>query len=203
MRTVSLLFTVTTPDTTPPQWTCCTYTANGSSYVLGFTGWDTQSGLASIQVVQEVNAQVSIPSFRSGTTSTVSFTETQDDTSSYVEFKLTDVGGNVAYIDPIFVEAARAAGKPLGYPVKWLTPQLGVLTIQNGSPGLKNLRIEIINGPDVTKIQVAGLKDGEVRVLDLTSDIQVGTAATITPLGKPGGTAVFVFGNVAMTGSPQ
>ncbi len=203
VRTASLSFTVTTPDTTPPQWTCCTYTPSGSSYVLGYTAWDTQSGLKSIEVVQQVNAQVSIPSFQPGARSTVNFTETQSGTYSYVEFKLTDVAGNVAYIDPIYVDAARAKGKPLGYPAKNLTPDVGVLTIQNGSPGLKNVRIEITNGPDVVKVQVAGLKDGEVRVLDLTSDIQVGSAGTITPLGKPDGTALFIFGNVAMTGSPQ
>jgi len=205
MRTASLSFTATTatPDTTPPQWTCCTYTPSGSAYVLGYTAWDTQSGLASIQVVQNVNAQVSIPSFQPGTNSVVSFTENEYDTSSYVEFKLTDVAGNVAYIDPVGIDAARAKGKPLGYPVKWLGPELGILTLENGSPGLKNVRIEITNGPDTTKIQVAGLKDGGVRVLDLSSYITTGTSLTITPLGKPGGTAVFVFGNVAMTGSPQ
>lgn len=205
VRTASLSLRVTTAvsDTTPPQWTCCTYTPSGSAYILGFTAQDTQSGLASIQVVQQVNAQVSIPAFQPGTNSVVNFTETQYDTSSYVEFKLTDVAGNVAYIDPIFVEAARAKGKPLGYPVKWLTSQLAVLTVQNGSPGLKNVRIEIINGSDVTKIQVAGLKDGEIRVLDLTSSLHDGSAVTITPLGKPDGTAMFIFGNVAMTGSPQ
>jgi hypothetical protein len=200
MRTASLAFTVTTPDTTAPQWSCCSYTASGSGYVLGYSAWDTQSGLASIQAVQQVNAQVSIPQFQVGTTSTVTFTETESDTSSYVEFKLTDVAGNVAYIDPICVDASRSKGKPLGYPVKWLTPELGILTIQNGSPGLKNVRIEITNGPNLDKLQVAGLKDGEVRVLDLTSYIEDGTSLTITPLGKPGGIALFVFGNVAMTG---
>jgi hypothetical protein len=203
MRTASVSFTVTTPDTTPPQWTCCTYTAADSGYVLGFTAWDTQSGLASIQAVQEVNAEVSIPQFQPGTNSIVSFTETEHDTSSYVEFKLTDVAGNIAYIDPICVNAARAAGKPLGYPVKWLGPGLGILTLQNGSPGLRNVRIEITNGPNTKTIQVAALSADEVRVLDLTSYIKVGTSLTITPLGKPDGVALFVFGNVAMTGSAQ
>lgn len=204
VRTASLTFRVTTPaDTTPPQWTCCTYTPNGSSSVLGFSAWDTQSGLKSIQVVQQVNAQVSIPSFQPGTNSTVNFTETQSGTSSYIEFKLTDVAGNVSYIDPIFVDAVRAKGKPLGYPVKDLTPNLGVLTIQNGSPGLKNVRIEITNGPDLVRIQVAGLKDGEVRVLDLTSDLQLGSAVTITPLGKPDGSGMFTFASSPSTGSPQ
>ncbi len=203
VRTASLLLTVTTPDTTPPQWTCCSYTANGSAYTLGYTASDAQSGLASIQVVQNVNAQVSIPSFQSGTNSAVSFTETEYDTSSYVEFKLTDVAGNAAYIDPVCINAQRAVGKPLGYPLKWLRPELGHLTIKNGSPGLKNVRIEITNGPDTTKIQVAGLTDSEVRTLDLTAYIQVGTSLTITPLGKPDGVALFVFGNVFMTGSPQ
>ncbi len=206
MRSASLSFIVTTatPDTTPPQWTCCTYAFEGTSTVLGFTAWDTQSGLASIQAVQQVNAQVSIPSFQPGTTSTVNFTETQSGTSSYVEFKLTDVAGNVTYIDPISVDAARASGQPLGYPMKNVTPDVGVLTITNGSPGLKNVRIEISNGPDTIKIQVAGLKDGEVRVLDLTSDLQGGgSAVIITPLGKPGGTAMFVFASSPMTGSPQ
>jgi hypothetical protein len=203
-RTASIALTVTTPDTTPPQWTCCTYSAVGSSYVLGFSAQDTQSGLKSIVATEVVDAQVSIPSFPVGTNNTVNFTATETGTSSYVVFQITDVAGNVSTIDPMFVDSKRLAVIPVPQTVKDVTPQLGVLTIQNGTPGLKNVLIGINHGLSVRVVDVAGLEDGQDRVVNITSDLPPGGAAvTITPLGKPGGTAVFVFASSPMTGSPQ
>ncbi|MBV8069729.1 MAG: hypothetical protein JO270_07485 [Acidobacteriaceae bacterium] len=204
VRSANVALTVTTPDTTPPQWTCCSYTQSGNSYVLGFTAWDTQSGLKSIIATEVVDAQVSIPTFPVGTNNVINFTETETDTSSYVVFQLTDVAGNVAMIDPIFVDAARVAGRPVPITVKDVMPQLGVITIENGTPGLKNVRIGIDYGLVAVPVEVAGLKDGEQRVVDITALIpQGGATVTITPLGKPGGTGVFIFASSPMTGGTQ
>lgn len=203
-RSASLTLTVTTPDTTPPQWTCCTFAQVGNDYVLGYSAWDTQSGLKSVIATEVVDATVSIPAFLVGTNAVVDFSETETGSSSYVVFQLTDVAGNTTYIDPIAVDAERLAGTPTPMTVKNVTPQLGIVTIQNQTPGLKNVRIGIDNGNNVINIEVAGLKDGETRVVDITSDIPAGgTTVTITPLGKPGGKAVFIFASSQMTGQPQ
>ncbi len=204
VRSTNLSLTVTTSDTTPPQWTCCTFTQSGNSYVLGFSTWDTQSGLKSIIATEMVDAQVSIPSFSVGTTQTINFTETETDSSSYVVFQITDVAGNVATIDPIFVPSERLKGTPVPITIKNVTTQLGIVTIDNGTPGLKNARIGIDNGLVPIYVEVAGLKDGERRVVDITPYLVLqDTTVTITPLGKPGGSATFIFANSKMTGQTQ
>lgn len=206
-RTASFSLAVTTPDVTPPQWSCCTYSDNGSSTVLTFSAWDAQSGLKSIAPVQVVDSTVSIPQFAVGTNSVINFTAAESGWSSYVTFQLTDVAGNVSYIDPIFVSTTREPGKPIPFLVKNVLPTEDVITIINGingSPGLKNVRVEVNNGVNVGHIEVAGLKDGEVRIVNIASLLPAsGCAVTITPLGKPGGTAMFIFASSAMTGSAQ
>src|SRR5207248_665501 len=130
-RTTSVSLVVRVPaDTTPPQWSCCTYSTSGSSYVLTFSAWDTQSGLKSIDVVQQANATVSIPKFTPGTNSVVNFSATESGTSSYVKFQLTDIAGNVSYIDPAFVDPERDSGTPVPFTVKSITADDGVITIQ-------------------------------------------------------------------------
>lgn len=203
-RSANVSLIVTTPDTTPPQWTCCTFTQSGNSYVLGFSAWDTQSGLKSIVATEVVDAQVSIPSFPVGTNATVNFTETETDTSSYVVFQLTDVAGNVATIDPIFVDAARLAGRPVPITVKNVTKQLGVITIDNGTPGLRHVVIGIDIGLVPIPVDIVALKDGEHRVVNITPFIiGGGTTVTVTPLGKPEGSAMLIFASSAMTGATQ
>ena len=74
-----------------------------------------------------------------------------------------------------------------------------MITIQNGNPGLKNLRIQVNDSLTPGHIEVAGLKDGEIRVVNITGLLPPpspsgGATVQITPLGKPGGTATFIFG---------
>ena len=114
--------------------------------MFGFTAWDTQSGLKSIVGTEIVDAQVSVPSFSVGTTNKINVTETETDPSSYVVFQVTDVAGNVTTIDPIYVDAARVAGRRVPITVKNVTKNLGVITVENGIPGLKNARMESTTG---------------------------------------------------------
>ena len=199
-RTASVSLVVTTPDIVPPQWSCCTYGYSGSSLVMTFSAWDTQSGLKSIVPVQVVNSTISIPQFAVGTNSVVNFTATESGWSSYVKFQLTDVAGNVSYIDPVWVSADREPGKPIPFFVKNISPGEGIVTVKNGNPGLKNVRIEVDNGLNVGHIEVAGMKDGETRVVSIVSLLpSAGSTVAITPLGKPGGSATFVFASLPMT----
>lgn len=207
---LSLVVTSSSTDTAPPIWSCCTYTYNSDgSYTMVYSASDSQSGLKSIQATDVVDATVSIPTFPVGTTSTVNFSATESGWSSYVQFKLTDVAGNVATIDPCLINLDRQPGPPVPKPVaiKLLPPELGIVTIENGvsgAPGLTNLRIDIAVGDDIRHIEVAGLKDGETRVVDITSSLPPdGAGITLIPLGKPGGTALVIFGNTSMNGTPQ
>lgn len=207
---LSLVIKTSSVDTAPPTWSCCTYTYNSDgSYTMTYSASDSQSGLKSIQATEIVDATVSIPTFPSGTHSIVNFSATESGWSSYVQFQLTDVAGNVATIDPYLINLDRQPGAPVPTPaaIKLITPDLGIITIENGvdgTPGLKNLRIEIAVGEDTRHIEVAGLKDGETRVVDITSLLPPGGASvTFIPLGKPGGTALVIFGNTPMNGNPQ
>ena len=205
-RTGSVALVVTTPDVTPPQWTCCTYTTGGSSaesaamLTMMFSAADTQSGLKSIQVVQEVNASISIPAFTPGTTNTVNFSATESGWSSYVKFKLTDMAGNISYIDPAYLETERQKGAPASHGLRNISREEGIVTILNGTPGIKNMTINVNSGLVPAHIQVAGLRDGEVRVVDIRASLPTSGSTTvdITPLGKPGGSAMVVFAGSEM-----
>ena len=230
-RTTSVSLTVNVAgETTTPQWSCCTVTTNGSTYVLTFSAWDTQSGLKSIQVVQEVNATASIPQFPVGTHSVVHFTATETvGKTSYVVFKLTDVAGNVSYVNSALVHVGSHAGQsgagenasstdasvtngtnqtdpPAPFAIKYVGADQGFVTIQNGTPGLTSVRLEISKGSNIEKIEVADLKGGETRVVNIVRQLPPApsvASVTVTPLGKPGGTALLVFASSPMKASPQ
>lgn len=195
-KSVSVALNVTTPDTAPPTATCCTYSVSGSSYVMNFTAQDTGSGIASIVAVQSVNSTTNVPAFTPGTKDVINFTANESGWGSYVQFKITDVAGNSILIDPVTYEASRYAGQPQPYVLKGITAECGVLSIHNGPQGLKNLQIRVNNGLIQTKYQIAGMKDNESRYVPLLDSIPVGATVSveITPLGKPGGTAVLIFG---------
>ena len=201
-RTASLSLVVTTPDVTPPALSCCSGTRNGSSYVLGLSASDSQSGLKTIQAASLVNATASIPAFTAGTTGPISFSETVHGWNSYVKFQLTDVAGNVSYIDPFFFDEALA---PLGsgpFVVTDVTPAEGFLTIINGTPGLRRLRIRIGKGANRVVLQEPKLKDGEVRQIDITSSLpDSGASVTFMDVGRPGGTANIVLASGPVTPS--
>ena len=70
-------------------------------------------------------------------------------------------------------------------------PALPGETSLDTSPGLTNLSI-LVNG---TKFQVAGLKDGEKRTIDISSAMKTGNknVFSVEALGKPGGHAMINF----------
>ncbi|MBV9037346.1 MAG: hypothetical protein JO182_22840 [Acidobacteriaceae bacterium] len=226
-RTANVALTVTSSDTTPPTATCCTYTTNSDgSYTLNYTGQDTGSGMQSIVPVQLVNATASIPSFQVGTTDVIPWTATEYGFGSYAQFQLTDVAGNSAFIDPIFYDSGkqplRQTGEPQPFEVKNICKANvckyvtntggtamdrygeGTVTIQNGPSGLKNLRIQANNGENLGQIEVAGMHDNETRIVDISSILPNAGPVTVqlTPLGKPGGTAIIIFGPGPVTPAP-
>ncbi len=204
-RTASVVLTVISLDTTPPQWTCCTYSTAGSSSTITFSAWDTQSGMKSIVAVQQVDATVSIPPFTPGTNNKISFSATESGWSSYVKFQLTDVAGNSSYVDAFFLDAERQKGAPVSHPVKHVKRSEGIITVVNMTPGLKNMRIDITGGPVPEHIQVAGLHDGEVRAVNIMSMLPLAPDTrdvSVTPLGKPGGSALILFAGTEMSPTP-
>lgn len=97
---------------------------------VNFTMQDTNTGLKSILLLDSINANVTIPSFASGTTSpvTVNATQTNSGQSSKVDFQVTNVAGG-----------ATTCGTTFGGPSGWIglgntfTGKISLITNQNGT----------------------------------------------------------------------
>ncbi|HJZ99776.1 MAG TPA: hypothetical protein VKE70_24880, partial [Candidatus Solibacter sp.] len=178
---------------------------------------DTGSGLSSILVTTAINANVTVPEIVGQTAPVnVTYTKINSSQSSTVSLQATDVAGNVAIVDPWEVPVTRDDGTPTivtdvcsppdndtpvndqrytcgtkGAPIAHPYEEHYV-TVKNNAPGLTNLRL-VVNG---SKIQVAGLKDGETREIDIKPAMK-GNSNTfgVEALGKPGGSASVVFHN--------
>lgn len=150
-------------------------------------------GLASISVTTQVNVNVNIPSFTSGTTAPVVVTGTKQNPNQRAQVALlaVDLNGNSTSCDPVILLVIRHQGKPVREIVEELPAQEGLITIHNGTPGLQQLAIRV-NG---FKFKMAGLKSGEERTLDVTSAMLPGSDNSIelTAHGKPGGSATVVI----------
>lgn len=154
---------------------------------------DPRSGLGNIYVAQAVNATVAVPGFESGDSVpyTVVATKIDQNASSRLDLQVSDTVGNVTDCDPLFTEVIRSAGPPESHTYAGIAPEEHLVSVFNGDPGLRNLRIEV-NG---RRFEMAGLKPGETRALDVARGVRAGESSTVTltSLGQPGGRAVVMI----------
>jgi hypothetical protein len=177
------------PDPDPPV---CELYSSGTGYIEILVQ-DELSGLASVVVRTSNNASVGVPGVPVGTTdplvvlaSKVDFTK-----SSQVGLRVTDVDGNVIDCDPVQVTVERTTGRPQPVTLTGLPAEEGRITVRNGSPGVKNLEINV-NG---WTWRLTGMSDGAERTLDVSPAMRPGdgNTITVTPQGKPGGSADLVI----------
>lgn len=180
-------------DGTPP--TCYLQTVvNGppTTYIEVFTQ-DNESGLASINILQDNNATVTIPPFNIGTTDPVIVIGDKDDETlpSQVMLEVKDKAGYSTVCDPILTLVIRENGKPVTHTFTGIPEAESNIAVENGEPGLKNLEI-LVNGD---KYNVTGLKDNEVITIDASYSMAEGDSNTITltAKGKPGTSANIVI----------
>jgi hypothetical protein len=157
--------------------------------------------LTSITVLQAVNATVDIPPLTGQTAVTVTATKVDQSKSSVVALRnctgCTDCGCDgvpgscCRNDDPVYATVLRHTGAPLDEVYQGLPASESRITVQNGTPGLKNLRVTV-NGK---RFELAGIKDGESVKLDVASAMVPGSGNVIalTPLGKPGGSAAIII----------
>jgi hypothetical protein len=157
------------------------------------TNQDSGSGLASIQVLQATNCTVAVPSFAAGTTAPVIVVATKVDQTrqAVLRLRVTDVAGNVTIGDPVLttltIPAARHAVRQQ---VGGVAPEEGLLTVQNGAPGLERLRVAV-NGTWVEDVRLA---EGETRTLDVRTRLgRARNRITFKGTGPAGGQAVVVI----------
>lgn len=157
------------------------------------TAQDSGSGIAAITVLLSDNATVSVPPFVVGTTGPIVVTATKINQSlaARVVLEVRDRAANITTCDPVITEQVRNAGKPVSHIFSGIPKAESKVTIYNSTPGLTNLSITV-NGK---KFEVAGLKDNEVRTVDVSSAMVEGNKNTIIleARGKPGGSAVIMI----------
>lgn len=170
----------------------CFLSASGTGFIQ-VTFQDFISGLVAINVLLADNATVSIPSFSVPTNDPVVVTATKilPDIPSRVKLEGIDAVGNVTTCDPVLTLVVREKGKPVSQTLTGIAQTESKITITNGTPGLSNLSITV-NGK---RFEAAGLKDNEVRTVDVSSAMKAGDSNTITldARGKPGGSAAVVI----------
>jgi hypothetical protein len=164
---------------------------NGSGHTfIDITVQDPNSGLRQVQVTESNNASVVVPTFAVGTKSPQVVVATKIDQSktSHVALQVTNVAGLVTNCDPILTEVGRdgPGGVPRAETFRHIPQGESQVTISNGSPGLRRLRLVV----DGHIFEVAGLTDGETRRIDVSSAMRRGNnTITLIAQSKRDGTA--------------
>ncbi len=150
---------------------------------------DGASGLLFVDVLRSDNAKVSVPPFDVGTNAAVTVTATKQDPAkaAVIELRITDFAGNSSVCDPILTEVIRGTGQPASTSFRGLAAAEDTVEIHNGSPGLRKLEVQV-NG---SSFHAAGLRDDEVRTIDVSQAIRPGNdnVFTLKSYGKPGSSA--------------
>ncbi|WP_069472769.1 VWA domain-containing protein [Candidatus Marithrix sp. Canyon 246] len=180
-------------DSTPPTCYILEHVSGPPTTYIDIFTQDNDSGLASINILQDDNATVTIPLFQYGTTDSVIVHADKDDESqsAQVLLEVKDRVGNSIHCDPILTLEVRESGKPVSNTFTAIPEVESKINIKNGNPGLKKLEI-IVNG---NKYNVTGLKDNEERFLDISEYMFEGNdnTITLTAKGKPGTSAAIII----------
>jgi hypothetical protein len=165
----------------------------GSPTRVEIEAQQTTNGIGSISVVKEENVTVDIPPFTVGTIEPVITTATKitEGVRSVVELSMCTPEECCVICDPVLISLIRYSGQPIVETYTDVPQTENKVTIKNGAPGLKHLRIQV-NGK---KFEVVGLADNEELTLDISSALVIGNKNTIVlmPLGKPGGTSTILI----------
>ena len=164
-------------DANPPS---CRLTTTTPSYI-DVTVQDRETGLATIQVLKSVNATVNVPPFFAGTRSPVVVRATKIDLTktSNVELQITDVFGNVTRCDPALLTLTSGGESPERLLLDGVPAAEHLVTIDNGTPGLRRISITANGIPFL----VSGLRDGETRNVDIESALKSGQSNRVELIG--------------------
>lgn len=159
-------------DTTAAACRLLTKTSSGITVEVE----DNGSGLKSITVTLANNAIVNVPSFTEGTNNPVIVTATKVNPAqaSQVQLRVEDMAGNVKFCDPVL--ATALASRRMTF--RKLPRAERYVTIENGSPGLRSLRL-VVNG----RRFVIRLSPGVRRTVDVGSALRRGSRNTISVRG--------------------
>jgi Protein of unknown function (DUF3344) len=157
--------------------TCPARVIAGPPTQLQVTVSDPQTGLQSIVVTQSDNADTPVPPFTVGTTDPVTITATKIDQSqgAHVTIVVTDLAGNTVTCDPIISLVQRSTKTdPQANRVR-VSQEENKIQVMNGAPGLRTFTA-LVNG---TTFKVTGLRNDEVRTIDISSAMRPGNKNVI------------------------
>jgi hypothetical protein len=152
--------------------TCPARVIAGPPTQLQVTVSDPQTGLQSIVVTQSDNADTPVPPFTVGTTDPVTITATKINQSqpAHVTIQVTDLAGNVVTCDPIITLVQRSTKNDPQSSRTRVSQAENKIQIMNGEPGLRTFTA-LVNG---VTFKVTGLRNNEVRTLDISSAMRPG-----------------------------
>jgi hypothetical protein len=180
----------TPPESQPPA--CALTSISTNPKQIQVTTQDSGSGLKAIVVTKRINFTTSIPVFAQGTTAPVMVTATKIDAaqSSTLALQVTDLANNVTTCNFVNQTVLRDSAKP--DQVSLTVPgDDHLLHVANGTPGITGIKV-LVNGNLFDTL--GGLKDGEIRVIDLAAAMKPGNnVITLESIGKPNGTAEIVI----------
>lgn len=157
--------------------TCPARVIAGPPTQLQVTVSDPQTGIQSIVVTQSDNADTPVPPFTVGTTDPVTITATKIDQnqSAHVTIVVTDLAGNSVTCDPVISLVQRTTkNDPQANRVR-VSQEENKIQIMNGAPGLRTFTA-LVNG---TTFKVTGLRNDEVRTIDISSAMRPGNKNVI------------------------
>jgi hypothetical protein len=154
-------------------------------------------GIASVSVVSETNCTVDIPAFTAGVTSVVC-TATKINQTIPAQFSLESFSVQPetcgAITDPVFTSLGLSAGSVVKQTFGALLPAEHFIAVQNGTPGLRRLAIEI-NGE---KFRTLSLREGSSYNIDAGDAMTTAdNIVTLTGYGTPGDSAEIDITNMA------
>jgi hypothetical protein len=178
-------------DTAPPV--CTARVVGGPPTQLIITLQDGDSGLASIVATQSDNADTPVPPFTVGTNDPVTVTATKIDQSrsAHVTIQATDVAGNVTTCDPVISLVQRSTKEDPQQNRVRVARAESQIQIINSAPGLRTVTA-LVNG---ITFKVSGLRNGQVRTIDVSSAMRGGNKNIIVVKGHGpvGGSATVVI----------
>jgi len=157
--------------------TCPARVIAGPPTQLQVTVSDPQTGIQSIVVTQSDNADTPVPPFTVGTTDPVTITATKINQSqaAHVTIVVTDLAGNAVTCDPVISLIQRSTkNDPQANRVR-VSQEENKIQIMNGEPGLRTFTA-LVNG---TTFKVTGLRNNEVRTIDISSAMRPGNKNVI------------------------
>ena len=110
---------------------------------------------------------------------TVTATKINQSQSAHVTLQATDVAGNVTTCDPVIALVQRNAGSDPQHTTVAVPQAESKVQVLNSTPGLKNLTVTV-NG---IRFKVTGLRDGEIRTINVASAMKPGNGNIITVQG--------------------